>query len=552
MNYVKQYYQEIQAGKVVVPIEVEAVYKRMVSEMEDASFPFYFSEKTGEHVINFIETFCRHYQGELAGQRVKLDLWQKAFVQNTFGWLERKTDTRRFREYLLEVPRKHGKSFLSGCIATYMLVADGEAGAEIYTLATKLDQAKIVFDVTRAIIEQSPDLDALVKSTREGLRFNMTRSVMRALASESKTMDGLNVHFAVMDELHQIKDRNLYDVIRQGMKARIQPLLGIITTAGFLREGIYDSQHEYAQKVAMGVVKDDRLFPIIYKLDAGDDWTDEKLWHKANPALGTIKSIEQLRGDVLKAKNDPAYLPTLLCKDFNIPQTDITTWIPFNDIVNETKLDMEYLRGSYAVGGCDLSSTIDLTCATLLIRKPNDPKHYVIQKYFLPESRVDTVEAKSVKEAPYKLWAEQGWLHICEGTQVNFSDVTDWFNSMVKDYNIRPLLIGYDRALSGYWIPEMEEYGFAMEKVAQGAYTWSNPMKQMGAAFGEHNVIYDNNPILRWCLSNTAKKSMNKDGIESIQPVKKSQKLRIDGMVSLLNAWVVLLAKHNEYIPFIR
>lgn len=552
MNYVKQYYQEIQAGKVVVPIEVEAVYKRMVSEMEDASFPFYFSEKTGEHVINFIETFCRHYQGELAGQKVKLDLWQKAFVQNTFGWLERKTDTRRFREYLLEVPRKHGKSFLSGCIATYMLVADGEAGAEIYTLATKLDQAKIVFDVTRAIIEQSPDLDALVKSTREGLRFNMTRSVMRALASESKTMDGLNVHFAVMDELHQIKDRNLYDVIRQGMKARIQPLLGIITTAGFLREGIYDSQHEYAQKVAMGVVKDDRLFPIIYKLDAGDDWTDEKLWHKANPALGTIKSIEQLRGDVLKAKNDPAYLPTLLCKDFNIPQTDITTWIPFNDIVNETKLDMEYLRGSYAVGGCDLSSTIDLTCATLLIRKPNDPKHYVIQKYFLPESRVDTVEAKSVKEAPYKLWAEQGWLHICEGTQVNFSDVTDWFNSMVKDYNIRPLLIGYDRALSGYWIPEMEEYGFAMEKVAQGAYTWSNPMKQMGAAFGEHNVIYDNNPILRWCLSNTAKKSMNKDGIESIQPVKKSQKLRIDGMVSLLNAWVVLLAKHNEYIPFIR
>jgi len=552
MNYVKQYYQEIQAGEVVVPIEVEAVYKRMVSEMEDASFPFYFSEKTGEHVINFIETFCRHYQGELAGQRVKLDLWQKAFVQNTFGWLERETDTRRFREYLLEVPRKHGKSFLSGCIATYMLVADGEAGAEIYTLATKLDQAKIVFDVTRAIIEQSPDLDALVKSTREGLRFNMTRSVMRALASESKTMDGLNVHFAVMDELHQIKDRNLYDVIRQGMKARIQPLLGIITTAGFLREGIYDSQHEYAQKVAMGVVKDDRLFPIIYKLDAGDDWTDEKLWHKANPALGTIKSIEQLRGDVLKAKNDPAYLPTLLCKDFNIPQTDITTWIPFNDIVNETKLDMEYLRGSYAVGGCDLSSTIDLTCATLLIRKPNDPKHYVIQKYFLPESRVDTVEAKSVKEAPYKLWAEQGWLHICEGTQVNFSDVTDWFNSMVKDYNIRPLLIGYDRALSGYWIPEMEEYGFAMEKVAQGAYTWSNPMKQMGAAFGEHNVIYDNNPILRWCLSNTAKKSMNKDGIESIQPVKKSQKLRIDGMVSLLNAWVVLLARHNEYIPFIR
>lgn len=551
MNYVREYQKKIDSGDILAPVEIKEVYKRMIYEMNIIS-EFYFDEAVGEHVITFIERFCRHYEGEYAGQLVKLELFQKAFIQNTFGWLEKSTGLRRFREYHFEVPRKHGKSFLSGCIATYMLVADGEAGAQIYTLATKLDQAKIVYEVTRAIIEQSPEINALVKSTREGLRFKMTRSIMKALASESKTMDGLNVHFACMDELHQIKDRNLYDVIRQGMKARRQPLLGIITTSGFLREGIYDAQHEYATKVALGEIIDDRLFPVIYKLDNQEEWLDEAMWYKANPALGTIKSYQQLKDDVEKAKNDPAYLPTLLCKDFNMPQTEVSSWMPFEAIVNEEVIDLEHLRNSYAIGGCDLSSTTDLTCATLLVRKRNDETVYVIQKYFLPENRISVLAHTRSKEAPYKLWAEQGWLHICKGAQVDFSDVTSWFLEMLKQYNIRPLHIGYDRALSGYWVPEMESYGFKLEKVAQGPFTWSQPMKEMGASFAEHKVNYGNNPMLRWCLTNTAKKSLNSSGIETIQPVKIAQNRRIDGTVSLLNAWVVYNDKYDEYMPFVK
>lgn len=552
MNWVKEYQSKIESGEILAPIEIDSVYRRMVDEMDDDSSAFYFDEDTGNHAIEFIERFCRHYEGAMAGELVVLELWQKAFVQNVFGWLEIDSGLRRFREYLLEVPRKHGKSFLSGCIATYMLVADGEQGAQIYTLATKLDQAKIVFDVAKAIIDQSEELRALVKSTRDGLRFNMTRSILKALASESKTMDGLNVHFACMDELHQIKDRNLYDVIRQGMKARRQPLLGIITTSGFLREGIYDAQHDYATKVATGVIKDDRLFPVIYKLDKQEEWTDPAMWAKANPSLGTIKSYQQLADDVEKAKNDASYLPTLLCKDFNIPQTDVSTWLPFDSIVNEQTYDMDFLRDSYAIGGCDLSSTIDLTCATLLIRKADDPNFYVLQKYFLPENRIKELDKTQSKEAPYKLWSEKGWLHICEGVQVNFSDVTQWFVDMVREYNIRPLYIGYDRALAGYWVAEMEDYGFQLVKVAQGSFTWSQPMKEMGAMLSEHRVNYNNNPILRWCLTNTSKKSLNRDGIESIQPVKIQQNRRIDGMVSLLNAWVVYNNKYDDYIPFIK
>lgn len=555
MNYVKEYYEQIASGKIEACEEIRCMYKRLVEEMElpiEHPFLFYFDEEVGNHAIEFIETFCRHYQGEHAGELVKLELFQKAFIQALFGFLEKDTHLRRFREYFFEVPRKHGKSFLSGGISMYMLVADGEEGAEVYSAATKLDQAKIVYNVAKNIVDQSSELKALVKSTREGLSFKMTRSIMKPLPNESKSLDGLNIHFVSLDEVHELRDRNMYDVLRQGMKARKQPLLGCITTSGFFREGLYDNLHDYASDVAKGIKKDDRLLAIIYKLDKIEEFKNPKYWIKANPGVGTIKSYVQLADDVERAKQDPSYLPTLLVKDFNMKQNEQSAWMPLNHIINETVVDMEYLRKSYAIGGCDLSATTDLTCATLMLRKPNDDKVYVLQHYFIPQSKIDALEQTQSKEAPYKLWSEQGWITINEGAQVDYSKVTEWFVKMVKEYDIRPLWICYDRALSGYWVPEMENYGFNMEKTAQGPFTWSQPMKEMGATFQEHKVVYQNNPILRWCLANTAKKSMNKDGIETIQPVKIQQSRRIDGMVSLLNAWVGYVKHYDEYMPYVR
>lgn len=554
MNYVKEYWEQISKKKVIACEEIKAVYKRLVKEMDckDDSFPFYFDENAGNHVIIFIESFCRHYQGEHAGELVKLELFQKAFLQSLFGFLEKGTNRRRFREYFFEVPRKHGKSFLSGCIAVYMMVADGEEGAEIYSAATKLDQAKIIYNVAKNIIDQSEELRALVKSTREGLSFKMTRSIMKPLPNESKSLDGLNIHFAALDEIHEQRDRNMYDVLRQGMKARRQPLIGCITTSGFHREGLYDALHEYACNVALGTVKDDRLLPIIYKLDDINDWTNPKMWMQANPGLGTIKSYVQLSDDVERAKNDQSYLPTLLVKDFNMKQNETSAWLPFDWVVNERTFTMESVSHSYAVGGCDLSSVYDLTCATLVIRKPNTDEKFILQKYFLPQARIDMLDKTKSKEAPYKLWAEQGWLEINEGAQVDYSKVTAWFVEMVEKYDIRPLWICYDRALAGYWVQEMNDYGFEMEKTAQGAYTWSQPMKELGCELQEHKINYNNNPILRWCLANTGVKALNKDGIESIMPVKIQQTRRIDGMVSLLNAWVGYVKHFDEYLPYVR
>ena len=552
MNWIKEYNALISTGQVVACEEIKAIYARLAMETDRKDGQFYFAENVGQHAIDFMETFCRHYQGEHAGELVRLELFQKAFVQALFGFLERGTGCRRFREYYFEVARKHGKSFLSACIACYMLVADGEEGAEIYSAATKLDQAKIIYNAAKNIIDQSSEMRALVKSTREGLSFRMTRSVMKPLPNESKSLDGLNIHFAALDEIHEQRDRNMYDVLRQGMKARKQPLIGCITTSGFRREGLYDELHDYAVDVARGNIVDDRFLPIVYKLDKQEEWRNPKAWMKANPGLGTIKSYIQLADDVERAKNDPSYLPTLLVKDFDMKQTEKAAWLPLEAIINEREVGIDYLQHSYAIGGCDLSAVYDLTCATLLIRKPADDNVYVLQKYFLPQKRIDELENTQSKEAPYKLWNQQGWIDFNEGAAVDYSNVTKWFTEMVEKHDIRPLWICYDRALSGYWVPEMQNYGFEMEKIAQGPFTWSQPMKEMGAALTEGKVIYNNNPILRWCLANTAVKALNKDGIETIQPVKIQSNRRIDGMVSLLNAWVGYVRHQDEYLPYVR
>ena len=552
VNYVRQYVRAIRTGTVTVSEPVRQVYERLDAEAADKSCPYRFSAKLGDHAIRFIETFCRHYEGEHAGQLVKLDLWEKAFIQTLFGWVDKKTRLRRFREFFLLVARKNGKSFLSACIMVYMLVADGEAGAQCVSIATKYDQAAIVYKTARKIIEQDADLSALVVPIIGGMEFKLTNSTMKALASKSKTLDGLNLHYCSCDELHAQEDRNLYDVTKQGMKARKQPIFGTITTAGFAREGIYDELYEYALSVAKGTVADAHLLPVLYTLDDRAEWTNPDAWAKANPGLGTIKSRQQLADDVERAKHDPSCLPSLLVKDFNIQENSAASWLPWAVLKNETVAEADYLDHTYAIGGCDLSATTDLTCATLLIRRPEDPQFYVLQQYFLPAARVEQVEHQGRKEAPYRLWAQQGWLTLCDGATVDYNDVTEWFVSMVQERDIRPLWVCYDAALSGYWVPQMTDMGFEMERIRQGPVTWTYPMKRMKGLFEDHRIVYQNNPILRWCLSNTAAKSSNQRGIDSIQPEKITANRRIDGTVSLLNAMTGYYNHEDEFLAYLR
>lgn len=545
----EDYFGKILDGKIAACEKMKRVSERLI-ERYLAPDEYHFDHSIAKRHTDFIETFCKLPSGDV-GQPLKLELFQKARLQALFGFVD-DNDLRQYNECLIIEGRKNGKTTETAAVEIDMLVDDKEGSPQIYNIATMLDQAKLGFNAAVKMVRQSPMLSANIRKRTADLYFDKNFGFIKALASNSNSLDGLDVHCAVIDELAAIKNRDIYDLIKQAMGARRQPLLFCITTNGFVRDGIFDAQYAYASAVLDGTIRDDRFLPFVYELDSVEEWDNPKMWIKANPGLGTIKSKDYLEQMVSKAKSDPSFRPTVMVKDFNMKQNPVTAWLRFEEIVNEETFDMQKVSNSYAIGGCDLSATTDLTCATLLIRKPNDENIYVLQHYFLPQSKIDFLEQTKSKEAPYKLWSEQGWLTINEGAAVDYSNVTKWFVEMVEKYDIRPLWICYDRALSGYWVPEMEEYGFEMEKTAQGPFTWSQPMKEMGAAFHEHKVVYNNNPILRWCLANTASKALNKDGIETIQPVKIQQSRRIDGMVSLLNAWVGYVKHFDEYVQYLR
>ena len=540
MNYILAYWEAIESGKVVTSRRVRAVYKRLAREIQepDPDSPYYFDEEIGERPIIFAERFCKQSQGVI-GAPLVLELFQKAYIQALFGFLEKETGFRRYRETMFLVGRKNGKSTLLAAIALYMLIADYEGAAEIYSVATKKDQAKKVLTEAINMVKQSPELRAVLKKRRNDLYFSATASIFEALASDSNTLDGL------IDELHAIKDRNLYEVMKQSTSSRRQPLVVMITTAGMVRESVFDEMYELACKIADGVEEDPTFLPILYELDSRDEWTDPTKWEKANPGLGPIKKYKTLAAFVQRAKIKPEDLPGVLCKDFNIREVSAAVWLSFEAIQSELRFELQDVYNTYALGGCDLSATTDLTCATLLIRKAGDPIVYVLQQYFLPEKRVEHLEDKNTNEAPYRKWADRGLLTICPGNRVNYSDVTAWFCQMRDEWKIDAIKVGYDRALAGYWVDEMKSNGFDMEAVAQGPYTWSQPMREMGAALEAKQVNYNGNPILVWCLTNTAVK---KSGLNNIQPVKITDKRRIDGAVSLLNAWVMYVKYFEDFM----
>ena len=561
MNYVEEYYEYLLNNPDKANHKILATYKKLVEDIhkprtvtfyneiteEYETHKYVFDKEKGTLPINFIEKFCKHSKGKWAGKPVILELWQKALIQSAFGFVDKETRLRKYKKVLFFVARKNGKSTLDSSLSLYMLTKDSEGGSEVYSVATKREQAKIVWEESKRMIKKSPALAKRCRCLVGGIYYDRTESFMKALASDSNSLDGLNTHFGVADEVHAWKDKNLLDVIYDSMSAREQPMLFESSTMGTVRGSVFDNEYEYASEIIDGYegkseTKDETLLPIIYELDNPNEWQDEKKWYKANPGLGTIKNIKDLRDKVTRAKNNPTELTNLLCKDFNIRQNDQDKWLTFETVNNEEKYELEQIEDNYAVAGVDLSSTTDLTCATILIVK-NGIK-YVLQQYFIASDRLE-FKIKDDK-IPYDKWEQRGLVTVCEGAKVDYSKVTEWFLQMKADYEIAPLWIGYDPWNSNYWIDEMKSYGFEMMEIRQGAKTMSNPMKQLEADLIEKKVNYNNNPILKWCLCNTAVK---RDDNENIRPVKgQKQRARIDGAVSLIIAYCVLFEKMNDYL----
>ncbi len=547
-NPILEYWQQIDSGKITVCKKVRRVYQKLVADIEDSESCWRYEPIRANKAIGFIEIYCRQSKGKGGGKLLKLELWQKAYLAATFGFVHKVTGLRKYRESMLIVARKNGKSTLGSGIGNYMLFADKEPGPDVVSAATKKDQAKVVWTEARNMVKKSPALRKRAKCLVSEIKTEYNDGSFKPLSSESNTLDGLNLHCAIIDELHAIEDKNLYDVLVDGMSAREQPLCLIISTAGTVREGIFDQKYSEAQDIINGyddgVYQDERTLMVVYELDRRDEWEKPECWIKANPGLGSIKSLEQIEDKVKKAQHNPTLIKNLLCKDFNIRETSNTAWLTFEQINNEEKFDISELAPRYFIGGVDLSATTDLTCASAIFKKMVNGPLYVLQMYWIPQA---VYEERTQKERKiYDVWLEQEFMRFSAGNRVHYKDVTAWFMEVQRAYKMNMLWCGYDSWSSPYWVEEMQTcFGKqAMEPVIQGKKTLSSPMKNMGADLAAKKIIYNNNPILKWCLTNTAV-DIDKNG--NIQPLKINQLRRIDGTASLLDAYVVLERHLQEY-----
>lgn len=552
-NPILEYWEEIEKGNINVGDKIRRTYKKVV---KDIKYPgeYFYSPKRGNHILEFAENFCRHSKGKCGGKRVKLELWEKAHLATVFGFIDIEGN-RKYRESILIVGKKNGKSLLASIVGLYMLTADGEMGPEVYAVATKKDQSKIIWLESKRMVRKSPALSKRVRSLVAELDTDFNDGVFKPLASDSDTLDGLNIHCALMDEIHQWKQgKALYDIMADGVSAREQPLVYITSTAGTIREDIYDQKYDEAEMVINGYddpegYKDEHLIAFIYEINNRKEWTDESCWEKANPGLGTIKNKQTLKDKVEKAKKNPLLVKNLLCKEFNIRETSSEAWLTFEQANNTETFSVEDLKPRYGVGGVDLSSTTDLTAAKVLFKIPESEKIYTLSMYWIPE---DLVEKRITEDKiPYDIWIEKGYVRTCKGNKISYKDVKAWFVEIQEKYDIYINMIGYDSWSAAYFVEDMQEYfgKTAMIPIIQGKKTLSQPMKNLGADLENNLIVYNNNPVDKWCLCNTA---VDIDRNDNIQPIKTSKpRRRIDGTAALLDAYVVLQNNYNEYMSLI-
>ena len=540
-NYLLEYYEEIKCGNILVGEDLRKVLDGLINDLSNPRY--YFDEEPGNLRIQFIEKFCKHTKSPFNGMPFILELWEKALLQVAYGFKMSETGLRRFNEVVLLIARKNGKTtYVAGIDLAEFFLSRG--GVDIVCASNTNDQASILFEEINNMREQSKALSKPNRS-RKNIFFIYSpknKNKIKKLSGQSRNLDGFNIEVGCIDEVHEMTDSKVYDAIKQSQSTKKEPLIFIISTEGKVVEGFLDSKLDYCRKMIKGEIKDERVLPWLYTQDSQEEiFKDKRTWQKSNPSLGAIKTYAYLEDIMNKAKNDLATRVTMLCKDFNIKQLESGSWLTFDELDNPTKFDIEELRDSYAVGGVDLSSTTDLTASVLLVKK--NGKVYVIPHFFMPR---DVLEKRMQEDnVPYDIWVKKGYITLSEGSQNDFTKVTEWFQKMLWTYSIRPLWVGYDPWNSRYWIDEMVDEGFTMEKVRQGVFSLSEPMKQLEADLKNHIVIYDNNPVLKWCLANTqAKVDVN----GNIQPTKLNSKYkRIDGAVALIIAYAVMSNYKKDY-----
>lgn len=563
-SFLLEYIEKCKSGEILIGQELMAMFDILLSHFDNPAIKI---DLTDAHKrIKFIETKCKHFEAPFAGKPFILELFQKAFIEAIYSFKIYDEEigrlVRLYQEVLYLVARKNGKTPLIAAICLSEFFC-GPQGIKILCSSNDYDQADIMFQAINAMREESPSLEKVTRKNQKGIFFGNPRKKnkkgkfsyknkgnIRKISARTGAKEGRNIAVGAVDEIHEMKDNTLIMPIRQALSTQDEPLYFELTTEGVVNDGYLDERLKEARKVLDGDLERPRWLIWLYTQDSEQEiWQDEKTWVKSNPGLGVIKKWSFLRQMVEEAKTSKSKRVFVLSKDFNIKQNNAEAWLTPEEIENEETFDIEEFRNSFAIGGVDLARTGDLASARILLMKPNDPKKYFYQRYFIPESKLERLSKNDLER--FKEWIRQDLITVSPGNENDFSLVTQWFVKLYKDYGIRVFNTGYDKWSAAYWVKEMESYGFDCTRVNQDHGSLSNAYKQIEADLKSKLIVYNNNPIDKWCLENASLNINSKEEILVVKPQGQDDK-KIDGAVTMGICYKIYLDHRTEFLDLIR
>ena len=531
-NYINEYYQKITDGTLAAGYWIKLLYGYIQEGLRKKAF--FYDHKKAQRAIIFIETFCHHCEGR--DDLLKLELWQKAALSLIFGIVDA-TGARQFREVILIVARKNGKSLLAAAIIAYMIFFDGEYGAKAYCLAPKLDQAEIVYNAFWQTIQKEPELADMIKSRKSDFYVEETNSSVKKIAFNAKKSDGFNPHLTVADEIASWQGdagKKQYEVMKSALGARRQPLLLSVSTSGYINGGIYDELYSRGTRFLSGGSKETRLLPIFYTIDDVDKWNDINEIAKANPNLNISVSVDYMLEEIAIAEQSLSKKAEFLTKYCNIKQNSSQAWLT-SKVIERAETDpatMEDFAKCYCVAGVDLSQTTDLTSCALVIEK--NGKLYALVHFWLPAEKL--TEATNRDGIPYDEYIQKGWLTLSGDNFVDYHDVYNYLREAVEKYSLLPLKVGYDRYTAQYLVQDLNAYGFNTDDVYQG-YNLTSVIWEFEGMIKDGSLLYPVNDLFKIHLYDVALDSDTRNNRVKITKLNKDA--HIDGVAAVLDALTV-------------
>lgn len=535
-DFIREYYQGIKNGSIVAGHWIELLYEKIVHGIEAGTYIF--DQNKANRAIRFIEQFCRHNKGDLAPGLIKLSLWQKAAISCIFGIVDEEGN-RQFRECFMVVGRKSGKTLLASSIMAYMVYADGEYGQEVYCIAPKLDQSELVYSAFEFTVDHTPAFAS--RTQKRGRKSDMyiaeTNSTIKKIAFAERRADGYNPQLTIADEMASWPaERGLkqFEVMVSGTGARKQPLTFAISSGGYENEGIYDELFKRGTSFLLGNSREERLLPILYTIDDPRKWNDINEIRKALPGLGVSVSTDFILNEIAVAEGSLSKRSEFLTKYCDLKQSSSMAWLPEQAVLNACgeHLELEDFRNSYAVCGIDLSRTVDLSAAVVIIQK--DGELYVFAKFFLPGEKIS--EATARDNLPYQAYIERGLLQPSGDNFIDYHDCYEWLVDLVEKYEILPLMVGYDRYSAQYLVKELEQYGFHTDDCFQG-FNMTPAIRTTEGMLKDGKIHIGDNDLLKIHLLDSAIK-VDEDS-ERCRLIKLRQRSHIDGTAAILDAMVV-------------